>query len=376
MQTRAKQRETDTIHHRNIQHQKDQEMSSGSGTRDDDENVSIDEQPDDRLRVGNTGGIAERVSFTLKEVEDLIAQAKAEGRAENLREIHVDEDIDQIWKNKDIRPDINLVITITFRDSKSKWPKLEGPHNYRQWLDAFKSAMIVSRFWPFFIGEMDRYKESPHEKARSWYTLYQGQAIEALKYSCSKNIEATIRNITDPVEGLRLLEARNKATGNAYIWSILREFFNCSQETAGSVSAFKDQLNRIQDELCAINPAYEIPKWMLNSAFICKLSDILDSKVSVLNADRMLVDPINPTDFNILAREVLDEEQRRLNQDGGTSTTLTTRTNVAFCKRCKKTGHLDIVGQGGCFWNPANKKFKQQFLERRSAQKGKYSDRK
>lgn len=297
-------------------------------------------------------------TFTIEQVNQIVRTALKQKGARPEHTDDVAEDNAPVWKKKDRMPDIKLAVSIIMKD---KWEKLQGPTNYRKWHGGFRTAMIVSNFWPFFEGDYDDIKDSTNPEAQRWHELYSSQAIQALKYACEDDVILTLDDISSPKEALELVEDSNKTQGNAYLWSILKEFFECNQDQAGSVEDFKRQLNKIQARLRAVNEGYKIPLWMLNSAFLCKLSPMFDNRVSVLNADKQITDLRNPTDFNILARQIQDEEQRQQNQDTGSTHALAA---IPRCSRCGRKGHSDVAGKNGCFQRPGNEKYRVEFQSR------------
>jgi hypothetical protein len=130
------------------------------------------------------------------------------------------------------------------------------------------------------------------------------------------------------------------------------------------------------------------------------LTDAYENKVSALSSNPLVIAVEGGMRFDDLCLEIIEEEQRLTNKNGITTATIATamtKTNTIQltqstaiidqatlvlrlkeldkeswqlraaikCDRCGRIGHTDIIGEKGCFNNPANAEHKKRYWDER-----------
>ncbi|EFQ92327.1 hypothetical protein CFE70_001371 [Pyrenophora teres f. teres 0-1] len=256
------------------------------------------------------------------------------------------------------RPDFKLAYHIM---SQKDWPRLEGPHNYVDWSNSLESAAIAGRF-----ASLLRLQPSEFPSVQDRLLT-----LEFIKQSLTPGIRPLISDLSGPLEALELLEERHKAKESAHVFSLFQRFINSSLDRHTDVTAFKDELNIIQNSLRAVHPRYVLPGWIINLWFLAKLGPEFDNRVSLLHQDKALIDPESPKNFDALASDIINEEHRKREVDTS-STTLVTRPSPAnvrttgpngepWCVHCNCPGHIYAKngsqgpGKKYCYFHPAQK---------------------
>ncbi|KAI1000203.1 hypothetical protein K3495_g8000, partial [Podosphaera aphanis] len=274
---------------------------------------------------------------------------------------------------------------------KKGFPSLDGPGNFSDWDRQFSKAMTMSAHIGFFDGT---YELIPGAINTPWYSLGKRQAVEYLKESCSSGKEREIQDMTDPILAYQHLKASSKPIGNSHYCSLQRQFYSTSQTSCGSARDFKAAMLEINRKLSAMHPKYRKPAWEMNSWFINNLTDAYDHKVSSLSSNPRVIAVEDGMSFDDLCLEIIEEEERLTEKHGGNPTTVATATTInnpsdlrlrfkaisaelskLRCVRCNKTGHADVVGEGGCFHNPANAAFKKAYENRMHKKRGRDNKR-
>jgi hypothetical protein len=169
---------------------------------------------------------------------------------------------------------------------------------------------------------------------------------------------------------MALLGERNRQRGSAIVWSLFREFFSTTLANTGSVTEFRNKLVEVQEKLVAVDTGYRLPSWQVNSHFLTALTSAFDNKVAVLSSDESIVSVTDPKDFQTLAREVIQEERRQMNNDDGITLAVSSQKK---CTRCGRTGHLAVVGPKGCYRMSQNARYRPKWYNEQLENNGRRS---
>jgi hypothetical protein len=112
---------------------------------------------------------------------------------------------------------------------------------------------------------------------------------------------------------------------------------------------------------------------MMNLWFLSNLNESFDHKISAVFTDKTVASVENTKDFAELTSDFINEEQRRLNQDGDLVTLVAgrggrRRFNMKTCRKCQIPGHVYEKApgpvKGYCFDHPDNKGWYKEALRR------------
>lgn len=182
-------------------------------------------------------------------------------------------------------------------------------------------------------------------------------AMGILHTACDGTIRSSLQSesIELPSQAMSLLGERNRQRGSAIVWSLFKEFLGTTLANTRSVSEFRNKLVEIQEKLVAVDAGYRLPSWLVNSHFLTALTSAFDNKVAVLSSDESIVSVTDPKDFQTLAREVIQEEQRQMNNDDGITLAVNSQKR---CTHCGRVGHLAVAGPKGCYRMNQNARYR------------------
>jgi hypothetical protein len=253
--------------------------------------------------------------------------------------------------------------------SESVFKKLVGVTNYEGWKKSFQTMAEIHNLWEMYEGRFDALSTITDQKVSVKFRRLSRNAMGILHTACDGTIGSSLQSegIKLPSQAMTLLSERNRQRGSAIVWSLFKEFFNTTLASTGSVTQFRNKLVEVQEKLMAVDTGYRLPAWQVNSHFLTALTSAFDNKVAVLSSDESIVSVTDPKDFQTLAREVIQEEQRQMNNDDGITLAVYNQKRCTFCRR---TGHLAIAGPEGCYRMNQNARYRPKWyseqLENRS----------
>lgn len=253
--------------------------------------------------------------------------------------------------------------------SESGFKKLVGVTNYEGWKKSFQTMAEIHNLWEMYEGRFDALSTITDQKVSVKFRRLSRNAMGILHTACDGTIGSSLQSegIKLPSQAMTLLSERNRQRGSAIVWSLFKEFFNTTLASTGSVTQFRNKLVEVQEKLMAVDTGYRLPAWQVNSHFLTALTSAFDNKVAVLSSDESIVSVTDPKDFQTLAREVIQEEQRQMNNDDGITLAVYNQKRCTFCRR---TGHLAIAGPEGCYRMNQNARYRPKWyseqLENRS----------
>ena len=227
--------------------------------------------------------------------------------------------------------------------SEPGFKKLVGATNYEGWKKSFQTIAEIHNLWEMYDGTFDALSTTTDQKVLVKFRRLSRNAMCILHTACDGTIRSSLQSegIEIPSQAMILLGERNRQRGSAIVWSLFKEFFSTTLASTGSVTDFRNKLVELQEKLMAVDTGYRLPAWQVNSHFLTALSSAFDNKVAILSSDESIVSIKDPKDFQTLAREVIQEEQRQTNNDDGITLAVQGQKR---CTLCGKPGHLAIVG--------------------------------
>ena len=254
--------------------------------------------------------------------------------------------------------------------SEPGFKKLVGVTNYEGWKKSFQTIAEIHNLWEMYDGTFDALSTSTDQKVSVKFKRLSRNAMGILQTACDGTIRSSLQSegIELPSQAIILLGERHRQRGSAIIWSLFKEFFSTTLASTGSVTEFRNKLVEVQENLMAVDMGYRLPAWQVNSHFLTALTSAFDNKVAILSSDESIVSITDPKDFQTLAREVIQEEQRQMNNDDGITLTAQSQKRCTFCQRI---GHLAIVGPKGCYRMEQNAKYRPKWYTEQLDKKGK-----
>jgi len=253
--------------------------------------------------------------------------------------------------------------------SEPGFKKLVGVTNYEGWKKSFQTMAEIHNLWEMYEGMFDALATTTDQKVSVKFRRLSRNAMGILHTACDGTIGSSLQSegIELPSQAMILLSERNRQRGSAIVWSLFREFFNTTLASTGSVTEFRNKLVEVQEKLMAVDTGYRLPAWQVNSHFLTALTSAFDNKVAVLSSDESIVSVTDPKDFQTLAREVIQEEQRQMNNDDGIVLAVQGQKRCTFCR---KIGHLAIAGPEGCYRMSQNARYRPRWYTEQLEKKG------
>jgi hypothetical protein len=247
--------------------------------------------------------------------------------------------------------------------------KLGGVTNYEGWKKSFQTVAEIHNLWEMYDGRFDALLTTTDQKVSIKFRRLCRNAMGILHTACDGTIRLSLQSesIELPSQAMALLGERNRQRGGAVVWSLFREFFTTTLANTGSVTELRNKLVKVQESLLAVDAGYRLPAWQVNSHFLTALTSAFDNKVAVLSSDESIVSVTDPKDFQTLAREVIQEEQRQINNDDGITLAVNSQKRCTFCQR---PGHLAVVGPKGCYRMSQNARYRPSWYKEAHERRG------
>jgi hypothetical protein len=235
--------------------------------------------------------------------------------------------------------------------------KLGGVTNYEGWKKSFQTVAEIHNLWEMYEGRFDALSTTIIQTVSTKFKRLCRNAMGILHTACDGTIRSSLQSesIELPSQAMALLGERNRQRGSAIVWSLFKEFLGTTLANTGSVSEFRNKLIEVQEKLVAVDAGYRLPSWLVNSHFLTALTSAFDNKVAVLSSDESIVSVTDPKDFQSLAREVIQEEQRQMNNDDGITLAVNSQKR---CTHCGRVGHLAVAGPKGCYRMSQNARYR------------------
>jgi hypothetical protein len=256
--------------------------------------------------------------------------------------------------------------------SEPGFKKLGGVTNYEGWKKSFQTVAEIHNLWEMYEGRFDALSTITDQKVSTKFRRLCRNAMGILHTACDGTIRSSLQSesIELPSQAMALLGERNRQRGSAIVWSLFREFFSTTLANTGSVTEFRNKLVEVQEKLVAVDTGYRLPSWQVNSHFLTALTSAFDNKVAVLSSDESIVSVTDPKDFQTLAREVIQEERRQMNNDDGITLAVSSQKK---CTHCGRTGHLAVVGPKGCYRMSQNARYRPKWYNEQLENNGRRS---
>lgn len=253
--------------------------------------------------------------------------------------------------------------------SDQGFKKLGGVTNYEGWKKSFQTVAEIHNLWEMYEGRFDALSITTNQTVSTKFKRLCRNSMGILYTACDGTIRSSLQSesIQLPSQAMILLGERNRQRGSAIVWSLFKEFLGTTLANTGSVTELRNKLVEVQEKLVAVDAGYRLPAWQVNSHFLTALTSAFDNKVAVLSSDESIVSVTDPKDFQTLAREVIQEEQRQMNNDD--NITLAAHGQKR-CTHCGRMGHLAVAGPKGCYKMSQNARYRPRWYTEQFESKG------